>query len=69
VRTLSEAWVTLRNADPADKAEVYRQLSLELTYSRNNPFWDESHWYAGFRDDEGATIAAAARAAGDQTEP
>ena len=32
VRTLSDAWVTLRDADPADKAEVYRQLGLALTY-------------------------------------
>lgn len=37
-------------------------------HSANKPFCDGSHWYAGFRDDEGATIAAAARAAGDTTE-
>lgn len=30
--------------------------------SRNKPFCDGTHWYAGFRDDEGCTIAAAARA-------
>lgn len=29
--------------------------------SRNKPFCDGAHWYAGFRDDEGHTIAAAAR--------
>jgi hypothetical protein len=32
VRTLSDVWATIRDADPADKAEVYRQLGLELTY-------------------------------------
>ncbi len=31
-------------------------------HSRNKPFCDGSHWYAGFRDDEGRTIAAAANA-------
>jgi hypothetical protein len=31
-RTLGDAWATLQDADPADKAEVDRQLGLELTY-------------------------------------
>jgi pyruvate oxidase len=30
--------------------------------SRNKPFCDGTHWYAGFKDDEGPTIAKAARA-------
>ena len=37
-------------------------------HSRNKPFCDGSHWYAGFRDDEGITIANAARAAGEPPE-
>ncbi|MDT8436203.1 MAG: thiamine pyrophosphate-binding protein [Gemmatimonadota bacterium] len=36
--------------------------------SRNKPFCDGSHWYAGFRDDEGHTIAAAARAGAEGEE-
>ena len=31
-------------------------------HSRNKPFCDGSHWYAGFHDDEAGTIAAANRA-------
>ncbi|MHA1158303.1 MAG: thiamine pyrophosphate-binding protein, partial [Alphaproteobacteria bacterium] len=30
-------------------------------HSRNKPFCDGSHWYAGFEDDEAHTISAAAR--------
>jgi site-specific DNA recombinase len=32
VAALGEIWATLQNADPADKAEVYRHLGLGLTY-------------------------------------
>ena len=35
--------------------------------SKNKPFCDGSHWYAGFRDDEALTVAAAARA-GEEAE-
>ena len=34
-------------------------------HSRNKPFCDGSHWYAGFKDDEALTIASANRAAQD----
>ena len=33
-------------------------------HSRNKPFCDGSHWYAGFKDDEAQTIAKAAKAKG-----
>ncbi|RAO53898.1 hypothetical protein ONO86_01404 [Micromonospora noduli] len=32
VTALGDTTTVLRNADPADKAEVYRQLGLRLTY-------------------------------------
>jgi hypothetical protein len=32
VRALGDILTVLRDADPADKAEVYRQLGLRLTY-------------------------------------
>jgi hypothetical protein len=32
VTTLGDIAAVLRNADPADKAEVYRRLGLRLTY-------------------------------------
>ena len=37
-------------------------------HSRNKPFCDGSHWYAGFKDDEGHTISAAARSEADEKE-
>ncbi len=36
--------------------------------SRNKPFCDGSHWYAGFKDNEDITIAKANRDAGDSQE-
>jgi pyruvate oxidase len=36
--------------------------------SRNKPFCDGSHWYAGFKDDEAITIAKANRGAEDTEE-
>jgi len=36
--------------------------------SRNKPFCDGTHWYAGFKDDEALTIARAARATEETTE-
>ncbi len=36
--------------------------------SRNKPFCDGSHWYAGFHDDEALTISMAARTAEAETE-
>jgi site-specific DNA recombinase len=32
VRNLADLIMVVRNADPADKAEVYTQLGLRLTY-------------------------------------
>jgi thiamine pyrophosphate-dependent acetolactate synthase large subunit-like protein/CDGSH-type Zn-finger protein/nitrite reductase/ring-hydroxylating ferredoxin subunit len=37
-------------------------------HSRNKPFCDGSHWYAGFKDDEAITIAKANRATAEQGE-
>lgn len=36
VATLGDIWATLQDADPADKAEVYRHLGLGLTYQPEN---------------------------------
>ena len=36
--------------------------------SRNKPFCDGSHWYSGFKDDEGLTISEASRSGGEQEE-
>ncbi len=36
--------------------------------SKNKPFCDGSHWYAGFKDNEDLTISAANREGGDNTE-
>ena len=37
-------------------------------HSRNKPFCDGSHWYAGFKDDEALTIASASRTVEDTDE-
>ena len=60
--------VALEGVERAEGASREHYTLCRCGHSRNKPFCDGSHWYAGFRDDEGATIAAAGRAAGDQTE-
>lgn len=55
--------IALEGVEQADGASSKHYALCRCGQSRNKPFCDGSHWYAGFHDDEAATIAAAARAA------
>ena len=54
--------VELKDADFGDGASREHYVLCRCGASRNKPFCDGSHWYAGFHDDEALTIAKAARA-------
>jgi hypothetical protein len=47
VAALGDIWATLQEADPADKAEVYRQLCLGLTYQPENKLVEAKNEPAG----------------------
>ncbi len=60
--------IGLQGVEFGDGASREHYTLCRCGHSRNKPFCDGSHWYAGFKDDEGATIAKANRAKGDQAE-
>ncbi len=53
--------VTLLDAEQGNGASQEHYALCRCGKSRNKPFCDGSHWYAGFRDDEALTIAKANR--------
>lgn len=61
--------VELKDAEFGEGASLEHYVLCRCGASRNKPFCDGSHWYAGFHDDEALTISAAARAgeAGEET--
>ncbi len=54
--------IALEGAEQGAGASKEHYALCRCGQSRNKPFCDGSHWYAGFHDDEARTIAAAARA-------
>ncbi len=54
--------VELKGAEFGEGASREHYVLCRCGASRNKPFCDGSHWYAGFHDDEALTIAKAARA-------
>ena len=54
--------VALKDADFGEGASREHYVLCRCGHSRNKPFCDGSHWYAGFQDDEALTISKAARA-------
>jgi pyruvate oxidase len=60
--------VTLEGVEFAEGASQEHFTLCRCGGSRNKPFCDGSHWYVGFRDDEGLTISKAARGNEEQTE-
>ncbi len=60
--------VELRGVEFGEGASREHFTLCRCGHSRNKPFCDGSHWYAGFKDDEAITIAKANRAAGEQPE-
>ncbi len=61
--------VALTDCDFGEGASREHFTLCRCGQSRNKPFCDGSHWYAGFHDDEALTISQAAKAseAGEET--
>ncbi len=61
--------VELKGCDLGAGASREHYVLCRCGASRNKPFCDGSHWYAGFHDDEALTISKAAKAseAGEET--
>ncbi len=61
--------VALEGVDFGEGASREHYVLCRCGASRNKPFCDGSHWYAGFHDDEALTISKAAKAkeAGEET--
>ena len=54
--------IALEGTDLFEGASQEHYALCRCGHSRNKPFCDGSHWYAGFKDDEAQTIAKAAKA-------
>ena len=54
--------VELKDTAFGEGASREHYVLCRCGHSRNKPFCDGSHWYAGFHDDEALTISKAARA-------
>ena len=54
--------VELKDCEFGEGASREHYVLCRCGASRNKPFCDGSHWYAGFHDDEALTISKAARA-------
>ncbi len=54
--------VELKDCDFGEGASSEHYVLCRCGHSRNKPFCDGSHWYAGFHDEEALTISKAARA-------
>ena len=53
--------IEIDGVERADGACLEHCTLCRCGQSRNKPFCDGSHWYAGFKDDEAITIAKANR--------
>jgi len=54
--------ITLENTERGQGASAEHYALCRCGHSRNKPFCDGSHWYAGFKDDEALTIVKASQA-------
>jgi thiamine pyrophosphate-dependent acetolactate synthase large subunit-like protein/CDGSH-type Zn-finger protein/nitrite reductase/ring-hydroxylating ferredoxin subunit len=60
--------IQIDGVERADGASLEHCTLCRCGHSKNKPFCDGSHWYAGFKDDEAITIAKANRAAAETEE-
>ena len=60
--------VELKDCEFGEGASREHYVLCRCGASRNKPFCDGSHWYAGFHDDEALTISKAAKASEAATE-
>ena len=60
--------IVLEGIERLEGASLEHCTLCRCGHSRNKPFCDGSHWYAGFKDDEAITIAKANRGAAETDE-
>jgi thiamine pyrophosphate-dependent acetolactate synthase large subunit-like protein/CDGSH-type Zn-finger protein len=60
--------IAIDGVERAEGASLEHCTLCRCGHSKNKPFCDGSHWYAGFKDDEAITIAKANKAAADTEE-
>jgi len=60
--------VAIEGVERVDGASLEHCTLCRCGQSRNKPFCDGSHWYAGFKDDEAITISRANRAGQESEE-